>query len=221
MSGGIIVALKREYPIECAPWIEWFRQHEQADYLTCLSAIRCCSDLFYEIKHKDHRLFLEVIKHNPLFLKEVYQPTDEMVYEALRGNPLTLKYVRRLTDERIKLALQRDFSQLKEVSEVDESLLEWMQQLRALKRSIVVHIPNHYKQWTYEEWRQALQENGLWLKYLSPVNQTMELCELAVAQNPKALVFAMYRTYRMCRYTLAVCQELKEFSSYHFDVTND
>ena len=217
MYGGIRMPVKRDYPIECASFIEQLQQGERLGYLTCLAAIRICPELFYEITPKDHRLFLEVIKQNPLFLKEVYQPTVEMIYEALRGNPLTLKYVRSLTDEYIKLALQRDFSQLKEVSEVDEKLLDWMRSLREIKRSLVAEIPTNYKQWTVEDWKKGLHKNGLWLKYLSPKKQTMELCKIAVAQNPKALVFATHRTYRMCRYMVQDSLELKEFSPYHFD----
>lgn len=208
---------KQDYPMEDASFLEQFDYDKRLEYLTCLKIIRMCPDFFYKIKYKDRRLFLEAIKENPIFLKEVYQPTDEMIYEALRGNPLTLKYVRILTNERIKLALQRDFSQLKEVSDVDETLLNWMQELRELKRTLVTEVPTNYKQWTMEKWREVLSENGLLLKYLPPEKQSIELCEIAISQNPKALVFATHRTYRMCRYMVEYAPDLKEFSPYHVE----
>ena len=129
---------KQSYPETCHSFLERLKKNDRISYHECLLAVQLCPELFYEIKCRDHRLFLEVIKCNPLFLKEVYQPTDEMVYEALKGSPVTLRYVRCLTEERIKLALQRDFSLLKEVDDVEDSLLEWMKALRELKRSEVV-----------------------------------------------------------------------------------
>lgn len=211
------MSMKRSYPEECQSFLDCVKENSRMNYRDCLEAIHLCPELFYEIKQRDHRLFLEIIKCNPLFLKEIYQPTDEMVYEALRGNPLTLKYIRRLTEERIKLALQRDFSLLKEVEAVEDSLLEWMKELRELKRIETVEIPKDYKRWELSKWEERLKVNGLWLKYLSPDKQTFELCQIAVEQNPKAIMFASQRDYRMCRLALNEHSELREFSPYHFE----
>ena len=215
------MSVKQNYSEVCQSFLKRLEEEDRISYHDCLEAIQLCSELFYEIKHRDHRLFLEIVKCNPLFLKEIYQPTDEMIYEALRGNPLTLKYIRRLTEERIKLALQRDFSLLKEVEAVEDSLLEWMKELRELKRMESIEIPKEYKGWELSEWEEQLRINGLWLKYLSPDKQTLRLCQIAIEQNSKAIMFASQRDYRMCRLALREYSTLKEFSPYHFEWCNE
>ena len=77
-------------------------------------------------------------------------------------------------------------------------------------------MPKDCKRWSEEEWGKQLKINGLWLKYLSPDKQTLRLCQTAVEQNPKAIMFASYRDYRMCRMAIYHHSKLKEFSPYHF-----
>lgn len=65
-----------------------------------------------------------------------------------------------------------------------------------------------------EEWRERLSKDGRYLKRIK-TNQTPELCEIAIRQNPMALEFVKEPTLELCQLAVSISKKAMKFVPYN------
>lgn len=194
-----------------------FLKMNQLAYSDQLRLIRENPQNFYQMECKDNRLYLELIKIDGHYIKEVYQPSFELIYEVIQTDVDAFHYVRAFDEELLMFALQKRPFPLTMISDVNPELRHWIDHLKGIKRQFIVEPIEGFERLSLDEKKEKLKENGLLLKYLPLDEQTEEICRLSIKENINALLFAEYRTYQAFRCGIQLNPDLKFFSPYELD----
>jgi len=67
------------------------------------------------------------------------------------------------------------------------------------------------KGFAYERCKNAVEDSGYSLEYISAENQTEEICKIAIKTNPLSIEFVKNQTPELCKYALSISADAMEF----------
>jgi hypothetical protein len=176
--------------------------HENISEETCLKIVEKLSNSYNfpnRITDKDG-FFLKAVSVNGLFLRNVYNKTEEICQAAYNNNYRAIQFIpfKYVTKEMCVEAVSKDGKFLKLIKYIFNNnvwgLITHDMYLSAVKQNglVLKFIPENER--TYEICLEAVKQNGLALRYITSVancntDKLYEICLEAVKQNGLALKY--------------------------------
>jgi len=152
----------------------------------CLIAVKQNSNAMMYVKKQTEAICLASVKQNGLNIKYIKNQSDKICEAALNQNPSALQYIKYQTLKLIKIACKKNpilVSMIKKPSkEIYFELIN--DNLETFKYMDPKLIDNNF---IISAWEKYVTRDGLSLKNCP--HQTMELCKMAIDQNPDAIQY--------------------------------
>jgi hypothetical protein len=123
------------------------------------------------------------VSQNYEALKFIKNPPDELCKKAIDQNPMAILNIENPTMEMLDMVLKKNPNFFKHV---EKGISENLQCLNLQKNGMGLQ---YIEKPTTKMYICALKQTGLALKFIKPENQTNELCNLAVNENPLAIEY--------------------------------
>jgi len=122
-------------------------------------------------------------------IQNVYEQTEEMCLHVVKKDGLLLKHIKNQTDNIKRTALENNSHAFKYIHE--QSYDDCTQAFS--KNGLLLKLLHEKHFYTIKILKQAVEQNGMALKYIPFKYQTPEVCLTAIRNNIKAIRFSKYK----------------------------
>jgi hypothetical protein len=159
----------------------------------CMIALKQNPDALIYVKNPNEQIYMEAVKRKGLVLQYISNPSEKVCFTALNQNPLALQFIVNQTDEMIKFAIKKSpfaTTMIKKPSKelyyilIKENVNSYMYMDLAYTDDTFIDIALE----------SLINKNGMMLEKFFKI-QTFKLCEIAIEQNPNAIMYVNYALF--------------------------
>lgn len=170
----------------------------------CLIAVKKKPSTIQYVHNQTEEMCLIAVKRYPLLLQFVRKQTEEMCLISVRHKGYNIEFVDKKTKKICLAAIKSDWRILEKVANQTKEmyLCAYQKEPKSVNMiknqkhmyEFVLEHPDAFKSVNHPSLRlclDVLKIDGMLLKYIS--YQNIEMCEIAVAQNKKAILFCKFK----------------------------
>ena len=158
----------------------------------CMIALKQNPDALIYVKNPNEQIYMEAVKRKGLVLQYISNPSEKVCFTALNQNPLALQFIVNQTDEMIKFAIKKSPFATTMIKKPSKELYYIL-----IKENVNSYMYMDLKYTDVEfidiAWEFVINKDGMVLKKC--IKQTFKLCEIAIEQNPNAIMYVNYALF--------------------------
>lgn len=155
-------------------------------------AIKQNAEALIFVKNPNEQIYIEAVKRKGLVLQYIPNPSEKVCFTALNQNPQALQFIGNQTEEMIKFAIKKSPFTTTMIKKPSQKLYYILlkENVNSYNWMDIKYLDNEF---INTAWESIINQNGMMLEKCK--KQTYKICEIAIEQNPHALMYVNYALF--------------------------
>jgi len=152
-------------------------------------AIKQNAEALIFVKNPNEQIYIEAVKRKGLVLQYIKHPSEKVCFTALNQNPQALQFIENQTEEMIKFAIRKSPFATTMIKKPSQKLYYILlkENVNSYNWMDIKYLDDEF---INTAWESIINHDGMMLEKCK--KQTFKICEIAIEQNPNALMYINY-----------------------------